>query len=315
MNLSFDVLTFGETMVLCAPSARTTLEYSSAYDVSIGGAESNSAVGLTRLGHSVCWVSRVGRDPFGARILKTLRGEGIDVSRVESCDAAPTGIMFKEPGPGNTTRIFYYRRHSAAASLRSQSFDSLQARYLFVTGITPALSESNRKLTLELVGRFRAAGSKIVFDPNMRFRLWSASDAVGVFLGLARKCDILVPSLVEAEMLTGCSEGEQMLAELLKLGPSQVVVKAGEKGAWYADQAERGFCPGYSVREIDPVGAGDAFCAGLISGLLDGKTLREAVQRGAALGAFCVATFGDYQGLPTRLELETFMEGKIVHGR
>ena len=63
------------------------------------------------------------------------------------------------------------------------------------------------------------------------------------------------------------------------------------------------------------VGAGDAFCAGLVSGLLDGKTLQEAVQRGAALGAFCVSTFGDYQGLPTRSELETFMEGKVVHGR
>ena len=157
MNSTFDVVTFGETMVLCAPAERGTLEYASAYHASIGGAESNSAVGLSRLGHSVSWVSRVGRDPFGSRILKTLRGEGIDVNRVELSDAAPTGIMFKEPGPGNTTRIFYYRRQSAASTLRPEPFESLQAKYLFVTGITPALSDSNRKLTFELVDRFRAA--------------------------------------------------------------------------------------------------------------------------------------------------------------
>jgi 2-dehydro-3-deoxygluconokinase len=316
MISTFDVVTFGETMVLCAPAERGTLEYASAYHASIGGAESNSAVGLTRLGHSVSWVSRVGRDPFGSRILKTLRGEGIDVSRVEFSDAAPTGIMFKEPGPGNTTRIFYYRRQSAASTLRSEPFESLRAKYLFVTGITPALSDSNRKLTFELADKFRAAGTKIVFDPNMRFRLWNADEARSVFVELARKSDVLIPSLVEAEILTGLTqEGESMLDALLKLGAAQVVVKAGDKGAWYADGTERGFCPCYSVPEIDPVGAGDAFCAGLLSGLLDGKTLQEAVQRGAALGAFCVSTFGDYQGLPTRSELETFMEGKVVHGR
>jgi 2-dehydro-3-deoxygluconokinase len=314
MSAIFDVVTFGETMVLCAPAERASLEYASAYHTSIGGAESNAAVGLTRLGHSVCWVSRIGRDPFGSRILKTLRGEGIDVSRVEISDA-PTGLMFKDPGPGNTTRIFYYRRQSAASALRIEPFESLQARYLFLTGITPALSNSNRKLTFQLVEKFRAAGTRIVFDPNMRFRLWSAEEARSVFAELAKKSDVLIPSLVEAQILTGLDEREAMLDELLKLGPAQVVIKAGDKGAWFAEGTERGFCPCYSVREVDPVGAGDAFCAGVISALLEGRRLREAVQRGAALGAFCVSTSGDYQGLPTRPELEAFMEGKVPKSR
>ena len=317
MSPTLDLLTFGETMVLFAPSERGTLESAPAYHASIGGAESNCAIGLARLGYSVGWVSRLGRDPFGARVLKTIRGEGVDVSRVQMCDSAPTGLMFKEPGPGNTTRVFYYRRQSAAAALRSEQFDSLSAKYLFVTGITPALSDSNRKLTFELVERFRAAGTKVAFDPNMRFRLWSPSEARIVFLELARKCDILIPSLVEAEIMTGLKEGEgeSMLDALVSLGPPQVVLKAGDKGAWYADGAERGFCPCHSVPEIDPVGAGDAFCAGLLSGLLDGQPLRDAVARGAALGAFCVSTFGDYQGLPDRAGLQAFTEGSLIPGR
>src|SRR5271154_346544 len=317
MSPTLDLLTFGETMVLFAPAERGTLESAPAYHASIGGAESNCAIGLARLGYSVAWVSRLGRDPFGSRELKTIRGEGIDVRRVQMCDSAPTGLMFKEPGPGNTTRVFYYRRQSAAATLRSEQFDSLSAKYLFVTGITPALSDSNRKLTFELVDRFRAAGSKVVFDPNMRFRLWSADQARSVFLDLAKKCDILIPSLAEAEILTGFTEHEHdsMLDELRSLGPSRVILKAGDKGAWYADGEKRGFCPCFPATEIDPVGAGDAFCAGLISGLLDGCSFPESVTRGATLGAFCVSAFGDYQGLPDRVTLEAFAAGKRAHGR
>ncbi|MBV9298641.1 MAG: sugar kinase [Verrucomicrobia bacterium] len=315
MKSSLDVVTFGESMVLFAPSERETLESASAYHASIGGAESNCAIGLARLGYSVSWVSRVGRDPFGARVLKTIRGEGVDVSRVQMSDSAQTGLMFKEPGPGNTTRVFYYRRQSAAAALQLEQFDSLAAKYLFVTGITPALSDSNRKLTFDLVERFRAAGTKVAFDPNMRFRLWSPKEARIVFLDLARKCDLLIPSLAEAEILTGLAEPERMLDELRALGPPQIVLKAGDKGAWYADGAEHGFCPCHPVREIDPVGAGDAFCAGVLSALIDGQPLRDAVKRGAALGAFCVSTFGDYQGLPDRVGLEAFVEGSLIPGR
>ena len=311
----FDVVTFGETMVLFAPGERDRLESAPAYYASIGGAESNCAMSLARLGHSVCWVSRVGSDPFGSRVLKTLRGECVDVSRVEISANEPTGIMFKEPGPGNTSRIFYYRRNSAAAALRAESFEALKTKYLFVTGITPALSDSNRALTFQLVDRFRAEGAKVVFDPNMRFRLWNVERARIVFLELAKKCDILTPSLVEAEILTGFTERDSMLDGLRRLGPSQVVLKAGEKGAWYADGDKRGFCPCFQAKEIDPVGAGDAFCAGLISGLLDGCAFPDALTRGAALGAFCVSTFGDYHGLPDRAALNEFTAGRVSPGR
>jgi 2-dehydro-3-deoxygluconokinase len=93
------------------------------------------------------------------------------------------------------------------------------------------------------------------------------------------------------------------------------VIKAGKQGAWFADESSRGFCPSFPATEIDPVGAGDAFCAGVLSGLLEGLTLAAAVSRGAALGAFSVSTLGDYAGLPDRAQLEAFMESKAVHGR
>ena len=119
----FDVITFGEAMVLLSPLDVPHLEMAASLHLSVGGAESNAAIGLARLGHRVSWVSRLGADPFGSRVLKAIRGEGIDVSRVEQDPAAPTGLMFKEVRPGNATKVFYYRKSSAAAALRKAAGD------------------------------------------------------------------------------------------------------------------------------------------------------------------------------------------------
>ena len=106
-----------------------------------------------------------------------------------------------------------------------------------------------------------------------------------------------------------------MLDELRALGPSQVVLKAGDQGAWYAEGAERGFCPCYPATEIDPVGAGDAFTAGLLSGLLDNLAVPAAVMRACALGALAVTGTGDYESLPYRHELDAFLNGVVDPGR
>jgi 2-dehydro-3-deoxygluconokinase len=313
--MKFDVVTFGEAMVLMAPTESALLESAGSFHASVGGAELNCAIGLVRLGHQVSWISRLGSDPFGQKIVKTARGEGVDVSRVKLVEDAATGLMFKEVRPGNTSRVFYYRRHSPAASLQVDQFENLQAQVLFVTGITPALSAHNREVTIALVDRFRAAGSLVVFDPNMRFRLWPKDEARTVFLELAKRSDVLLPSRVDGEILCGKSDPEAMLDRLRELGPKRVAIKLGEEGALFADEKNRSLFPCFPVSEIDPVGAGDAFCAGVISGLLDHIPFAESVRRGAAMGAFSVSSWGDYAGLPTRNELDRFLAGETTQGR
>ncbi|MBV9488704.1 MAG: sugar kinase [Verrucomicrobia bacterium] len=315
MSGAFEVMTFGEAMILLSPLDVPNLEMAGSLHLSVGGAEANAAIGLARLGHTVTWVSRLGADPLGTRVLKVIRGEDIDVSRVEQDPDAPTGLMFKEVRPGNSTKVLYYRRNSAAAKLRLSQFAGLEAKYVLVTGITPALSRSNRELTLAVVDQFRAKGTKVVFDPNMRFRLWSSQEARPVLLELARRADILLPSQIEAELLTETNDLDRMRERLLDLGPAQVAIKLGGEGARFADGQRRGTVPPFMVPEVDPVGAGDAFCAGVISGLLDELDFADAVRRGAALGAFCVSCQGDYAGLPTRSELETFLTGRVQPGR
>jgi 2-dehydro-3-deoxygluconokinase len=313
--MKFDVVTFGEAMVLLAPTESALLESASSFHASVGGAELNCAIGLARLGHQVSWISRLGPDPFGQRILKTARGEGVDVSHVRLVKDAATGIMFKEVRPGSASRVFYYRKQSPAAALQLDQFENLQAQILFVTGITPALSGHNRKVTTVVVDQLRAAGTLVVFDPNMRFRLWPKDEARTVFLELAQRSDVLLPSLVDAEILCGKSDPEVMLDRLREFGPKRVAIKLGEKGVFFADEKNRSHLPCFPVCEIDPVGAGDAFCAGVISGLLDNVSFADSVRRGAAMGAFCVSSWGDYAGLPTRSELDRFLAGETTHGR
>ena len=137
----FDVVTFGETMVLLTPLEPCPLEGSSGFRSAVAGTESNCAIGLARLGYSVAWVSRLGKDPFGKKVLKIIRGEGVDVARVEMDNDAPTGLMFKEAGVAGQPHVYYYRKGSAASRLHPKLFEGLVSRILFVTGITPALSE------------------------------------------------------------------------------------------------------------------------------------------------------------------------------
>jgi 2-dehydro-3-deoxygluconokinase len=313
--MKFDVATFGEAMVLFAPTESSLLESAESLHASVGGAELNCSIGLVRLGYHVGWISRLGNDPFGHKIIKTARGEGVDVSRVKLVDDAPTGVMFKEVRPGNASRVFYYRRLSAAAALDQDQFADVQAKVLFVTGITPALSDQNRALTIAVVEQFRANEALIVFDPNMRFRLWEKEAARTVFIELANRSDVLLPSLVDAEILCGKGKPEAMLDRLRELGPSRVAIKLGEEGVFFGDEKSSAHLPCFPASEIDPVGAGDAFCAGVISGLLDHTPFAEAVRRGAALGAFSVSSRGDYAGLPTRNELDRFLAGETTQGR
>jgi 2-dehydro-3-deoxygluconokinase len=313
--MNFEVVTFGEAMVLLAPTESALLESAGSFHASVGGAELNCAIGLVRLGHQATWISRLGNDPFGQRILKTARGEGVDVSGVKLVEDAATGLMFKEVRPGSGSRVFYYRRQSPAAALELAQFKDLQAQVLFVTGITPALSAHNREVTIAVIDQFRAAGTLVVFDPNMRFRLWPKEEARTVFLELAKRSDVLLPSLVDAEILCDQGDLEAMLDRLRDLGPGRVAIKLGEKGVFFADEKNRSHLPCFPVSEIDPVGAGDAFCAGVISGILDHVSFAESVRRGAAMGAFSVSSWGDYAGLPTRSELDRFLAGETTQGR
>ncbi|AUZ36462.1 sugar kinase [Arthrobacter sp. PGP41] len=277
----------------------------------VAGAESNVAVGLARLGHSVTWAGVVGADPHGEFILRQLRAEGVRLEHREVA-ARRTGVMFLEQRTADVTRAFYYRSGSAGSTLCPEDVEqalSTGARILHLTGITAALSLESRKAVEYAAEQAAGAGAVVSFDVNYRSKLWSREEARKVLAPLVRHAGILIASddelgLVAAAPDSAPGTGESaMVAEILGLGVREVVVKRGAAGASVHTPEGRWDAPAVPVTSIDTVGAGDAFTAGYLSALLDGADVAGRLQRGVLTGAFAVSTAGDWEGLPGRAEL------------
>ncbi|MDA8441998.1 MAG: sugar kinase [Peptococcaceae bacterium] len=298
-----DVVTLGETMVLFIPTAIEPLRHSALFERKIGGAESDVAIGLSRLGHHCGWISRLGNDEFGLYIRNYIRGEGVDISRVIFDNEHATAVFFKERQAMQEPKIYYYRQGSAASYMTPQDLDEAYiatAKFLHITGITPALSSSCRETVLQAIAIARRNGVKVVFDPNIRLKLWTAETAKEVLFPLASQCDIVMPGLDEGQILTGKTEPQAIAQRLLENGAQAVVVKLGAQGAYFATPTEDGFVAAAKVTHIvDPLGAGDAFVAGFLSGLLRGWTYRAAVGLGNRVAAFALTVVGDVEGLPS----------------
>lgn len=306
-----DVVTIGESMVVFTPTSDGFMRNASHFTKKIGGAESNVAVGLARLGHQAGWISKLGDDEFGKAILAFLKGENVDVSQVTFDQEAPTGIYFKEPRRQNSTRVYYYRRGSAASKLTANDLNNeylSKAKYVHITGITPALSESCRETVFEIIRLAKQNGSIIVFDPNLRTKLWDEQTARDTLLRLASEADIVLPGIAEGEFLFGENDPHKLGKLFLDHGASTVVMKVGAEGAYYFTNNESVLISGFPVKQVvDPVGAGDGFAAGFLSGLIDGLDLGKAVERANAVGALVTMVNGDVDGLPERDEVEQLL--------
>ncbi|MGN8646318.1 sugar kinase [Gracilibacillus sp. HCP3S3_G5_1] len=297
-----DLITIGESMVLFIPDSTGPLRFAERFSRKIGGAESNVAIALARLGHKTGWISKLGHDEFGLYVRNFIRSEGVDVSQVTFDNELPTSVFFKERRPNSDPAIYYYRKNSAFSSISKQELDHeyiAKAKYLHLTGITPALSDSAQEAVFTMLKLAKENRQKIIFDPNVRLKLWSSKAAREVLVEIAKQSTIVMPGLEEGQLLTNKIIPEDIANDLLKYETEVVVIKLGEEGAFYATRNESAYVSGYKVRNIvDTVGAGDGFAAGFISGLLNGWSYSEAVKLGNRIGAYALEVEGDVEGYP-----------------
>jgi len=303
-----DILSFGETMAMFVAEHSGDLAQVGHFHKRIAGADSNVAIGLSRLGFNVAWLSRVGDDSFGRFVVDTLKAEGLDCRFVETDPAHPTGFQLKSlEEHGADPRVEYFRRGSAASRLSVNNIAPalLKARHLHATGIPPALSASARELSQVLMSQMRAAGSSLSFDPNLRPSLWdSEKQMISEINRLAVQAHWVLPGLSEGRLLSGFEDPADIAAFYLDQGVEAVVIKLGAAGAYYRTQLDQGFVDAVPVAQVvDTVGAGDGFAVGLISGLLENLGMAEAVQRANWIGSRAVQSRGDMEGLPRRAEL------------
>lgn len=308
-----DVLTLGETMASMRSAG--PLRLGGALNLSIAGSESNVAIGLARLGHTASWVGVVGDDELGSLILRTLRAENVDTTQAHTHQDASTGTITIERRVGDIARVLYHRSESAGSTLSTEhvtrAFAECAPRWVHLTGITPALSQTARAAVEAALDLAAAAGAKVSLDVNYRSRLWDRELAARYLRSIVTRVDLLVASDDELALVTPeeCTTEAQRIEWLLHHGVGEVVITRGAAGASLHNRVGTLHQAAAPVLVVDTVGAGDAFTAGLLSATLDDLPDDDRLRRAALCGAFAVGSPGDWEGTPARDELSLLDQG------
>lgn len=306
-----DIVTLGETMVRFSPPSGESLESAPAFQADPGGAESNVAVALARLGLRVGWISRLPDNALGRRVAGQIRRHGVDVSRVIWGAGERMGTYYIEPGRSpRPTMVIYDRADSALSRIEPDEVDwgyVRQASWLHLTGITPALGAGPRRVVERAIRKATDGETVVSFDVNYRAKLWSPKAAAEVLVPLLSQVTIIQCAARDAALLleTSGDGGEAARALYEQFDSRLVVVTAGEAGAFAYDGAAH-HVPSIPVDTLDPIGSGDAFAAGFIAGYREG-----GVDQGLAWGSALAALKRTYRGdIPWagREELQTVLD-------
>lgn len=315
------IVTMGETMGLFQTSRVGSLAHVPTAEVSIGGAESNVAIGLSRLGVSSAWIGRVGADGLGERVLRELRAEAVAVYAAVD-GTRPTGLMLKSKPSATSTRVDYYRSEGSGAALNPRDIpDGVieVANTLHITGIAGVLSPSSHDAVHEAITRAQAAGVTVSFDVNHRSALAETSQAAAVYRSMAEQADIIFGGPEELAMLstdfpadldTYDDDAQQPhLQALADQYTAEVVLKRGATGAAAVTAGTFHAAPGLTVQVADTVGAGDAFVAGYLAGRIQGLNPQQRLEQANACGAVVCTHPGDWEAAARPADIKRITSG------
>ena len=250
---------------------------------------------MAQAGLSSAWVGVVGDDVLGHRIRRSIERLGVDTRWVTYDSAAPTGVYFKDPGHG----VLYYRSGSAASRMSPATVASIpleDADIVHLSGITPALSASCAALVDMVFERVAASSATLSFDVNYRPSLWPEGAAAAVLRTLTSRADVVFVGRDEAQALWGCSTADDVRALLPE--PGRVVVKDNDVGATEFSADGSVFEPAIPTEVLEAVGAGDAFAAGYLAGLLRGAAAHDRLRAGHERARLVLLSTSDFVAEP-----------------
>lgn len=305
---SADILCLGEAMVEfvnIGDHAGHTL-----YRQGYGGDTSNAAIAAARQGASVGYISAVGNDLYGDKLLHLWHQEGLNISAVKRHKSAPTGIYFVDPMPEH--RCFtYYRSNSAASCLQSQNLPQklfTNAKILHFSGISMAISPTAYDTCLQAINLAHANGLLVSFDLNHRPQLWSDSDALTALKKILPGIDIFFPSIDEAQAITGLQQADQIIEFFINLGAHRQILKLGAQGCRIYWDGHWFNQPAYAAQALDSTGAGDAFAGAFLARFVETHEASDACRYGAAAAALAVTGHGAVAPLPFRVAVENLLK-------
>lgn len=295
--MAFDLIALGEPMIEFNQPDPALPQYLQGF----GGDTSNAAIAAARQGARVAYLTRVGADEFGDMLFALWRRENVDAAHVARDPGAHTAVYFVSHGPAG--HRFSYLRAGSAASLMSPRNLPLQAiaqaRWLHVSGISQAISESACKTVEAAIALARARQVRISYDPNLRLRLWPLERAKAVVEATIPHADLFLPGLEEAQLLSGRRGLPEVFDWCFSRGARAVVLKCGADGAWWA---EHGGAPRHQppldVACVDATGAGDCFDGSLLARLAAGDSFADAVRYANAAAALSTRGIGAIDPIP-----------------
>lgn len=321
--MAFEVITFGEAMIRLSPPNFRRIEQAKSLDLQVGGAELNTAVAVSRLGHTASWISRLPDNPLGRLVANHAREAGVDTSHVMYSKDERLGLYFLEFGAApRASSVIYDRKGSAIAAVQPGMVPWAKVfagtKWFHVTGITPALSASSAAATREAMMAAKAAGVKTSMDLNYRVKLWTTTEAGKCLSDLMQYCDVLITTEEDVEKVFGITgsnyeEVAAKVADKFKLDIVAITLRENPlvwRNTWTGMAYQKGKVyktRTYEVEIVDRLGAGDSFAAGLIHGLLGGD-VQNALDWGVATSAIKHSIPGDFAWVRHE-EVEALLKG------
>lgn len=299
--MAFDVITMGETMIRLTPPDLKRIEQTLSFDIYVGGSESNTAVGLSRLGMNVAWISRLPDSPLGRYVSNRIQQYGVNIDGVVWAKDERVGVYFHEQAKSPRASTIIYDRANSAMSLMTPDdldetlFQAGNSHLLHVTGITLAISKTAKATAERAVELAKEAGWLVSFDTNYRSKLWTTDEAVAGCQSIMSQADIIFCPHGDYRLMFGDALPESAISTLADQYPSKLIVMTlGKDGAMARTPKGDIFSQdAILAEEVGRIGGGDAFSAGFMYGYLTFDDVQIALKWGVAMSALKYTLHGD----------------------
>jgi 2-dehydro-3-deoxygluconokinase len=314
--MTYDVVTLGETMLRFTPPVLRRLEQTLEFELHVGGSESNTSVGLARLGLKVAWLSRLTDNALGHIIARTITSHGVDTSQIVWTPEDRVGLYFLEEGKApRGSQVIYDRKDSAVSKMQPSDlptdlFQQGHAKLFHTTGITLAISQGAKATATRALGLAKQAGWRVSFDVNYRAKLWTPQEARAGCEPFMQQADIIFIPLRDARIIYELAEDispDAVLTGLSKNYPNATIVMTmSAKGAMAVSATIFYQQDAFKAEEVGRLGGGDAFSAGFLYAYLTLNDVALALRWGAAVAALKYSIPGDFP-LVTKREVEALV--------
>jgi 2-dehydro-3-deoxygluconokinase len=276
-----------------------------------GGDTSNAGIAAARQGARVGYITAIGDDAPGGSLMALWAREGVDTSTVVRTDRALTAVYFVTHDERGH-HFLHYRKDSPAAlyvpaDLPRQAIAA--AKIFFASGISQGISSSAADAVFAAIEVARGAGGKVAYDTNYRPRLWPSARAAAVMHGAITRAEYVFPGMEDVVVLTGLTDPDAILDFYLGLGPTVVVLKMGEDGAYLGLPDRRVRIPPHPVAVVDATGAGDALCGAFLARTLAGDAPEAAARYAVVAAALKCTGYGAVAPIPRTAEVRAAMRG------